>query len=154
MDQSVDFGKESSGKIPFLCALWKNNENVQPATISFHLQLLNYLLAQLIFLFKMSNKIYPGPLTAFDTFYTHGGGGSQREIIPLSFYSVLPHVVTGEILSGGGGGGCCSWQPAESRATKELRDTVTCPEKPCLFFLSKEAGSLPALLKKIFFFTF
>lgn len=43
-------------------------------------------------------------MTAFDTFYTHGEGGSQREIIPLSFYSILPHVVTGEILSGGGGG--------------------------------------------------
>lgn len=36
--------------------------------ISFHLQLLNYLLAHLIFLFKMSNKIYPEPFTASDTF--------------------------------------------------------------------------------------
>lgn len=36
--------------------------------ISFHLQLLNYLLAHLIFLFKMSNKIYPEPFTASDSF--------------------------------------------------------------------------------------
>lgn len=36
--------------------------------ISFHFQLLNYLLAHLIFLFKTSNKIYPGPLTASNPF--------------------------------------------------------------------------------------
>lgn len=36
--------------------------------ISFHLQLLNYLLAHHIFLFKMSNKIHAGPLIASNTF--------------------------------------------------------------------------------------
>lgn len=36
--------------------------------ISFHFQLLNYLLAHLIFLFKMSNKTYPGPFTAPSAF--------------------------------------------------------------------------------------
>ena len=36
--------------------------------IAFHLQLLNYLLAHLIFLFKTGNKIYPEPFTASDTF--------------------------------------------------------------------------------------
>lgn len=36
--------------------------------ISFHLQLLDYLWAHLIFLFKTSKKICAGPFTTFSTF--------------------------------------------------------------------------------------
>lgn len=105
--------------------------------IPFHLQLLNYLLAHLIFLFKMSSKIYAGPLTASNT---SAYRPRQRRLRDL--FSTWPSPSLHSRCSPPGMPFCPPqevWPPTEacrSYATSSKKSSLIPPRRKALSFLS------------------